>query len=250
MNAIVDQKATTESIVSFIKTVVPMPEQQKGGIDTSDVCLLDYRADDSDIASVCGDGFNWQRIRLIDDAGQVVPNARLELTFRTGKKVSIVPFFPLILLAKQATLKIGNESAMTQWAAQGSMKARNSHRFIMSKEQLEAAAAKAQMNYDIRIKELSDNFITWCGEYAPTVAQLPVLWECFMVRAILVVLGDSVYIRQTIPAKDTETQPLENPALEQANKPTQDTIGKEVISTAYTFKLLPVEAVEETEEAA
>lgn len=244
-------KATSAQIVDFIRAQIPMPATQGAAINTSDVCLLDYRADDNDISSVCND-FGWQYIRLLNEQNEVVPNARLELTYKDGKKVKIVPFFPLVLLAKQATLKLNTYAAMSAWSEQGSLKSRNSYKFVATREQLDALAAKTQMNYEAAIKTTADSFIAWLGEFTPTVEQLPVLWLAYSVHSVIVVLGDSVYVRQVIPIKDTEQQPLQHPALKVANKPTTDKIGDAIISTAYTYILQDVEPVEvqESEEEA
>lgn len=232
MNAI----ATVTDIKTYVETKIPAPATPGSAIDTSDVCLLDYRADDQDVASVCND-FGWQSIRLVDADNNVVPHGRLELTYKDGKKVKIVPFFALILLAKQATLKLNTYSAMLAWSEQGSLKSRNSYKFVASAEQMAALEAKNMMNWEAAVNAETNSFVTWLGGFTPAIEQLPVLWECYQARAALVVLGADVYIRQVIPANDT-TQPLDDPALKQANAPTSDKIGDVTISTAYTYQLV------------
>lgn len=229
--------ANVTDIKTFIMGKIPAPSVAASAIDTSDVTLLDFRADDADIAGVCND-MGWQRIRLIDDNNTVIPNGRLELTFKSGKKVKIVPFFPLVLLAKAATLKLTTESAMSAWAALGSMKSRNSYKFVASQEQLDAMQAKAAANYDIQVQTTTNAFITWLGECKPTIEQLEPLYLAYNAHATLVVLGEAVYIRQVILATDTDTLPLASEWLQQANKPTSDKIGDITISKAYTFALL------------
>jgi hypothetical protein len=236
MNTLNTNIATVTDIKAFIETKIPAPAQQTAAIDTSDVCLTDWRADDNDIASIVND-FGWQRIRLVDADGATVPHARLELTYKDGKTINIVPFFPLILLAKQATIKLNTYTSMSAWVEHGSLKARNSFKFVASKEQLEAIEAKNKMNWEAAVNTETNNFIAWLGEYKPAIAVLPTLYTCYQAHAALVVLGDDVYIRQVILASDTISKPLADDLLTQANKPTSDKIADAVISVAYTFRL-------------
>lgn len=229
--------ATATAIKTFIASKIPAPTVPGAAIDTSDVSLLDYRADDADIASVCND-YGWQSIKLVNEKGEIIPNARLQLTYKSGKKVSIVPFFPLVLLAKQATLKLTTESAMSAWAALGSMKSRNSYKFVASQEQLDAMQAKATANYEAAVQAATNGFMGWLGECSPTIEQLEPLYLAYNAHATLVVLGEAVYIRQVILATDTTAKPLTSEWLKPANKPTSDKIGDITISMAYTFVLL------------
>lgn len=228
--------ATVTDITAFVKSAIPMPEVNTQAIDTSNVNLLDYRSDDNDIMAVTAD-LNWQSIKLVDANGEVVPHARLELTYKSGKKIKIVPFFPLILMAKRATMNLTTEKLMEHWAENGSLKQKGGYRFVASKDQLEAIAAKAQMNYESTISQTVNSFISWLGDYQPVIAALPTLFTAYQAKATLVQLGEHVYIRQVIPTKDTETKPLAADYLVQANKPSVTKIGETAIDTAYTFRL-------------
>ena len=235
-NAPVKVLASNNDIAEFVASQVEAPALNYQPIDTSNIDLKQYRLEDADINKVYSEA-GWTNIKLVNELGEIVPNARLVVTHKTGKEYSIVPFFPLILTANQAKLELKLESQLKSFSDQGSLKARGSYKFVATPEQIDAMQAKSKMVWEQEVKDLTLNFHNWLNGYAPTTDTLPIVWTAFVAGTTLVKIGEDIYIRQTIKSEDSETvQPLDNPALPVITT-TPDLIGDMLISTCYTYQL-------------
>jgi len=228
------QPASASEIAEFIASQVEAPALNYQAIDTSDISLKEYRLEDGDINKAYSDA-GITHIKLVNELGEVIPNARLVVSHRSGKDYSIVPFFPLILAVNQAKVELKLENQLKAFSEQGSLKARGSYKFVATPEQIDAMQAKAKMVWESEVKELNVSFHTYCNGYEPTLVTLPIIWQAFISHTTLVKIGADCYIRQVIPA-DSEVLPLDIPELVKVSE-TPDLIGELLISTCYTFKL-------------
>lgn len=222
---------TASDIALFVEEQVQAPELSYTAIDTSDIRLIDFRNDDADINKAFGLGF--ERIQVVNELDEIVPNARLKVTYK-GHDYKVIPFMPLILAANQAKMVWSTESQFKKFANQGSLKERGSFKFQIRPEELEALQAKQLMVWRDNVKVLSGQFITWLDGFTPKADLLPVLWESFTANAILILFDGAVYIRQVVADANAETvTPLSNELLELQTSSHDDLMR----NTSYTFKL-------------
>jgi hypothetical protein len=247
MNAIIDTTklanikkaiptATQSEIVEYVASKIPAISNNFLPIETSNIDLKEYRLEDADINAVFTD-MGWTNISLVDEQENIVPNARLKVTLKSGNSFKIIPFFPLVLLARKSTIELSREAQLKTFSEQNSMKARgNTYKFAATPEQLDAMAAKAELQREIDIKTTVDKFNTWLNDFHPTVGMLPALYTAFTVSANLVVIGSDIFIRQNIAA-GSDIEPLENEALTLLSS-NEDKIGDVLLSTQLTYKLV------------
>jgi len=247
MNAIIDTTklanikkaiptATTSEISEYVASRIPAVSNNYQAIDTSSIDLRSYRLEDADINAVYTD-MGWTNIDLVDENDNIVPNARLRITLKSGHSYKMIPFFPAVLLARKSTIELSRESQLATFCTQNSMKARgNTFKFSATQEQLDAMAAKAELQREMDIKNTVDKFTAWLSGFNPTVGMLPALYAAFTVSANLVVIGSDIFIRQNIAA-GSDIEPLENEALTLITT-NEDKIGDVLLSTQLTYKLV------------